>query len=55
MMLIEDENQIYLFDRDNSVFKIIDGTPKFPKRKKPNEHIKNTLLDGEMVRKRDKY
>lgn len=49
MMLINNENEIYLFDRDNTVFQIVDGCPKFPRRKKPNEHLKDTLLDGEMV------
>ena len=49
MMLIEGENEIYLFDRDFNVFKIVENCPKFPKRKEPNEHIVETLLDGEMV------
>lgn len=49
MMLIVRENEIYLFDRDFSVFKIAKGCPKFPRRKAPNEHIFETLMDGEMV------
>lgn len=49
MMLIVKENEIYLFDRDFSVFRIVKGCPKFPRRKHPNEHIFETLLDGEMV------
>lgn len=49
MMLIECENQIYLFDRDFNVFEIVDNHPKFPRRKQPDQHIIDTLLDGEMV------
>ena len=49
MMLIQKENEIYLFDRDFSAFKIVKGCPKFPRRKAPDEHIFETLLDGEMV------
>lgn len=49
MMLIDGENEVYLFDRDFSVFKVVRGCPKFPRRKFPNEHVSDTLLDGEMV------
>jgi len=49
MMLIEAENEIYMFDRDFSVFKIIENCPKFPKDRHPDKHIYETLLDGEMV------
>lgn len=49
LMLIEDEKEIYFFDRDNSVFKIMDGFPKFLKKYQLNTHLKDTLLDGEMV------
>jgi len=47
MMLIHQEREIYFFDRDNSCFKV-DGL-KFPSNKDLTKHIKNTLLDGEMV------
>lgn len=47
MMLIHQEREIYFFDRDNSCFKV-DGL-KFPQMKDLTKHIKNTLLDGEMV------
>lgn len=47
MMLIHQEKEIYFFDRDNSCFRI-DGL-KFPQTKELTKHIKNTLLDGEMV------
>lgn len=44
MMLIDREDEIYFIDRDNSVFKA-EGL-RFPRRKEPDEHIANTLLDG---------
>ncbi|GBN11275.1 mRNA-capping enzyme [Araneus ventricosus] len=47
MMLIDREDEIYFIDRDNSVFKV-EGL-RFPRRKVPEEHIANTLLDGEMI------
>lgn len=47
MMLIHQEQEVYFFDRDNSCFKI-DGL-KFPLNKDLTKHVKNTLLDGEMV------
>jgi len=47
MMLIEDENKIYMFDRDNTVFKI-DSLP-FPLDRDYTRHLKNTLVDGEFV------
>ncbi|GFY58209.1 mRNA-capping enzyme [Trichonephila inaurata madagascariensis] len=47
MMLIDGENEIYFIDRDNSIFKV-DGL-RFPRRKEPEEHLANTLLDGEMI------
>ncbi|GIY54817.1 mRNA-capping enzyme [Caerostris darwini] len=47
MMLIDKEDEIYFIDRDNSVFKV-DGLT-FPRRKVPEEHIANTLMDGEMI------
>ena len=50
MMLIKDQNEIYFFDRDNSCFKV--ENLKFLRRDL-NEHLQNTLVDGEMVI--DKY
>lgn len=47
MMLILQEREIYFFDRDNSCFKVDDLS--FPCRDNLDMHIKNTLLDGEMV------
>lgn len=47
MMLIHQESEIYFFDRDNSCFRI--DSLKFPQTKDLTRHIKNTLLDGEMV------
>lgn len=46
MMLIDGEDKIYFIDRDNSVFKVEGLT--FPRRKEPDQHISNTLLDGVM-------
>ncbi|XP_035210837.1 mRNA-capping enzyme-like isoform X2 [Stegodyphus dumicola] len=47
MMLIDKEDKIYFIDRDNCVFKV-DGL-WFPRRKEPDKHLFNTLLDGEMI------
>ena len=44
MMLIEDENKIYMFDRDNNVFEI--SHLRFPKDAECTSHLTNTLLDG---------
>ena len=43
-MYIKDKEQIYLIDRDNSVF----SAPGicFPSRKKTGEHVKDTLADS---------
>jgi mRNA-capping enzyme len=46
MMLINGENEIYFFDRDNSCFKV-EGMTFL--RRDLRTHIKNTLVDGEMV------
>ncbi|MFH4980636.1 hypothetical protein AB6A40_007345 [Gnathostoma spinigerum] len=46
MVLINGENQVYAFDRDNSVFRIPDVS--FPHRKE-NRHIRDTLVDAEMI------
>ncbi|XP_053687954.1 mRNA-capping enzyme [Sabethes cyaneus] len=47
MMLIVKENEIYFFDRDNSCF-AVNGI-SFPNHADLHNHLKNTLLDGEMV------
>jgi len=47
MMLIQEEGEIYFFDRDNSCFKVDDLT--FPPPRDPNKQLCNTLLDGEVV------
>ena len=47
MMLIDGKDQIYLADRDNCIFKVHNLT--FLDRKKPDSHITDTLVDGEMV------
>jgi len=47
MMCILGKDQIYMVDRDNTVFKISNLT--FPRRKDPNSHLTDVLLDGEMV------
>lgn len=47
MMLIQQKHEIFFFDRDNSVFKVDNLT--FPHEKDLTKHLKNTLLDGEMV------
>ncbi|XP_065062618.1 mRNA-capping enzyme-like [Rhopilema esculentum] len=47
MMMINGPRETYLFDRDNSVFCAPGLT--FPQRKNLNDHITDTLLDGELV------
>lgn len=49
MMLVKDKDEIYFFDRDNSCFKVDDGQLCFPSIQDLGEHLKNTLMDGEMV------
>lgn len=44
MMLIEDKNKIYMFDRDNTVFEI--SNVCFPKDPDYTSHLTNTLVDG---------
>ena len=43
-MLILARDEIYMFDRDNTVFAVPQFT--FPRRKKIEEHVENTLVDG---------
>ncbi|XP_055386931.1 mRNA-capping enzyme isoform X2 [Condylostylus longicornis] len=47
MMLINARDEIYFFDRNNSCFQVDKLT--FPRKNNLNEHLTNTLLDGEMV------
>lgn len=47
MMLINGKNQVFMIDRDNSIFHI--DNLEFPFRKDPRVHLSNTLLDGEMI------
>ncbi|KAL0967312.1 hypothetical protein UPYG_G00250610 [Umbra pygmaea] len=47
MMLINGKNEVYMIDRDNSVFHI--DNLEFPFRKDLRVHLSNTLLDGEMI------
>lgn len=46
IFLIEGENQVYAFDRDHNPFLV--SNLRFPHRKEPR-HIRETLLDGEMI------
>ncbi|KAH0622141.1 hypothetical protein JD844_024168, partial [Phrynosoma platyrhinos] len=47
MMLIDGKDEVYMIDRDNSVFHV--SYLEFPFRKDPRVHLENTLLDGEMI------
>ncbi|CAF4566348.1 unnamed protein product, partial [Didymodactylos carnosus] len=47
MMLIEEQDKIYMFDRDNNAFHI--PHLHFPKDSDLNSHITDTLVDGELV------
>lgn len=47
MMLVNDKNQVYFFDRNFSCFQV--DNISFPKKSNLQEHLKDTLLDGEMV------
>lgn len=44
MMLINAENEVYFFDRDNSCFQVIGM--RFPRRNNIQAHTCDTLLDG---------
>jgi hypothetical protein len=46
MLLIEDQNRIFAFDRDHNAFSI--PNLSFLNRKE-NRHMRNTLVDGEMI------
>eukprot|EP00731_Ephydatia_muelleri_P011049 Em0005g1635a len=47
LMYIKGPGEVYMIDRDNSVFKV--PRVSFPARKRPGDGVKSTLLDGEMV------
>uniref|UniRef100_A0A3B1JDI9 mRNA guanylyltransferase n=1 Tax=Astyanax mexicanus TaxID=7994 RepID=A0A3B1JDI9_ASTMX len=47
MMLIDGKDEVYMIDRENSIFHI--SNLEFPFRKDMNAHLTNTLLDGEMI------
>ncbi|XP_065537326.1 mRNA-capping enzyme isoform X1 [Lathamus discolor] len=47
MMLIDGKNEVYMIDRDNSIFHV--SNLEFPFRKDLRTHLANTLLDGEMI------
>ena len=47
MMLIKGRNEIFMLDRDLAVYRV--NNVIFPRRKIPDDHLTNTLLDGEMV------
>uniref|UniRef100_A0A673ASB9 mRNA-capping enzyme n=1 Tax=Sphaeramia orbicularis TaxID=375764 RepID=A0A673ASB9_9TELE len=47
MMLINGKNEVFMIDRDNTIFHI--ANLEFPFRKDPRIHLSNTLLDGEMI------
>uniref|UniRef100_A0A8C2ZE44 mRNA-capping enzyme n=1 Tax=Cyclopterus lumpus TaxID=8103 RepID=A0A8C2ZE44_CYCLU len=47
MMLINGKNEVFMIDRDNTIFHI--ANLEFPFRKEPRVHLSNTLLDGEMI------
>ncbi|XP_065362989.1 mRNA-capping enzyme [Calliphora vicina] len=51
MMLINKRDEIYFFDRNNSCFQV--ENLSFVKSSNLNEHLEDTLIDGEMVL--DKY
>ncbi|XP_034436023.1 mRNA-capping enzyme isoform X3 [Hippoglossus hippoglossus] len=44
MMLINGKNEVFMIDRDNTVFHM--ANLEFPFRKDPRVHLSNTLLDG---------
>ncbi|XP_070781922.1 mRNA-capping enzyme isoform X2 [Enoplosus armatus] len=47
MMLINGKNEVFMIDRDNTIFHM--ANLEFPFRKDPRVHLANTLLDGEMI------
>jgi mRNA-capping enzyme len=47
LMLIRNESEVYMVDRDNAVFRI--NKVVFPTLQDQNERLKDTLVDGELV------
>jgi len=47
MMVIDGKDEVYMLDRDNSVFHV--PNLNFFKRKDLNAHLADTLLDGELI------
>ncbi|XP_057678351.1 mRNA-capping enzyme isoform X2 [Corythoichthys intestinalis] len=47
MMVINGKNEVFMIDRDNTIFHV--ANLEFPFRKDPRIHLSNTLLDGEMI------
>ncbi|XP_046548823.1 mRNA-capping enzyme-like [Haliotis rubra] len=47
MMFIDGVDEVFMVDRDNAVFHV--PHLQFPKRKDLNAHLRETLLDGEMI------
>jgi len=47
LMLIDGKDRVFMLDRDNTVFHV--QNLEFPTRKKWDEHIQNTLVDGELI------
>ncbi|ESO99996.1 hypothetical protein LOTGIDRAFT_158221 [Lottia gigantea] len=47
MTLIDGRGEVYMIDRDNTVFQV--ANLDFPKRKDLSAHIRDTLMDGEMI------
>lgn len=43
-MLVDGKNEVYMIDRDNSIFHV--SNLEFPFRKDLRTHLTNTLLDG---------
>ncbi|ESO07460.1 hypothetical protein HELRODRAFT_92373 [Helobdella robusta] len=48
LMLIENKDNVFMINRDNTVFKVVQKLT-FKKRKELKTDLPNTLLDGEMV------
>lgn len=52
-MLIDGRNEVYMIDRDNSVFHV--ANLEFPYRKDMRIHLSNTLLDGVRLQPRNSF
>lgn len=47
LMMVNGRGKVYMLDRENSVFSV--HNLQFPHRKNHDQHLSNTLLDGEFV------